>query len=75
MNVDILGIVENMSYFICPNCKSKHFIFGEGGGKSLSERFNLDLLAQIPLDSSIREIWIKADRLLILVYQKYLMHI
>lgn len=55
MNIDILGIVENMSYFICPNCKSKHFIFGEGGGKSLAEKFNLDLLVQIPLDSSIRE--------------------
>ena len=55
MNVDILGIVENMSYFICPNCKSKHFIFGEGGGKTLADKFNLDLLVQIPLDSTIRE--------------------
>jgi len=55
MNKEIIGIVENMSYFICPNCKAKHFIFGEGGGKTLADKYNLELLAQIPLDSTIRE--------------------
>jgi ATP-binding protein involved in chromosome partitioning len=55
MDKPIIGIVENMSYFICPNCKTKHYIFGENGGKSLAERYNLELLAQIPLDSTVRE--------------------
>ncbi|HBT51462.1 MAG TPA: ATP-binding protein [Petrotoga sp.] len=55
MNKQIIGIVENMSYFICPNCKTKHFIFGEDGGRVLAEKYNLELLAQIPLDSTVRE--------------------
>jgi ATP-binding protein involved in chromosome partitioning len=55
MDKQVIGIVENMSYFICPNCKTKHFIFGEGGGRALAEKYNLELLAQIPLDSTVRE--------------------
>ncbi len=51
--VPIAGIVENMSYFICDNCETKHFLFGENGGKKLSEEFNIKLLAKIPFHSSI----------------------
>ncbi len=46
--VPVLGIVENMSYFICPHCESKHRIFGEGGGKRLADELHVPLLAEVP---------------------------
>ena len=46
--VPVLGIVENMSYFICPNCEAKHTIFGSGGGKRLADELNVPLLGEIP---------------------------
>jgi ATP-binding protein involved in chromosome partitioning len=55
MNVPILGVVENMSYFACPHCGEKTPIFGEGGGKKLSEELGLPLLGQIPLDPEVRK--------------------
>ncbi len=51
--VPIAGIVENMSYFICDNCETKHFLFGENGGEKLSKEFNLKLLGKIPFHSTI----------------------
>ena len=53
LNVPILGVVENMSHFICPNCDDKHYIFGEGGGLKISEQFNIPFLGEIPLNSGI----------------------
>jgi len=46
--VPVLGVVENMSYFICPHCENKHRIFGEGGGKSLADELQVPLLAEVP---------------------------
>jgi ATP-binding protein involved in chromosome partitioning len=46
--VPVIGIVENMSYFICPNCEAKHTIFGSGGGKRLADELNVPLLGEIP---------------------------
>ena len=46
--VPVIGIVENMSYFICPNCETKHRIFGNGGGTLLAEELEVPLLAEIP---------------------------
>jgi ATP-binding protein involved in chromosome partitioning len=46
--VPVLGIVENMSYFICPHCQHKHRIFGEGGGKNLADELHVPLLAEVP---------------------------
>jgi ATP-binding protein involved in chromosome partitioning len=51
----VLGIVENMSYFECPDCGSRHHIFGEGGGARLSEEGEVELLGQIPIESIVRE--------------------
>ena len=51
--VPISGIVENMSYFVCDNCGTKHFLFGENGGEKLSEEFNVKLLGKIPFHSLI----------------------
>lgn len=55
VNVPVLGFVENMSYFVCPNCNERHYIFGSGGGEELARRFRAKLLGQIPLSPSIRE--------------------
>jgi len=53
LNVPIIGVVENMSHFVCGNCNEKHYIFGEGGAKKISEQFNIPLLGEIPLNSGI----------------------
>jgi len=51
----VLGIVENMSSFRCPDCGSDHAIFGEGGGRELADEAEMPFLGEIPLDPSVRE--------------------
>jgi len=51
----VLGIVENMSAFRCPDCGSKHTIFGEGGGETFAEESDMPFLGSVPLDPSVRE--------------------
>ncbi|MFB6185028.1 MAG: Mrp/NBP35 family ATP-binding protein [Haloarculaceae archaeon] len=51
----VLGIVENMSAFQCPDCGSVHHIFGEGGGESLADETDMPFLGEIPLDPRVRE--------------------
>ena len=53
LNVPILGVVENMSHFVCPDCNNKHNVFGVGGAKAISEKFNMPFLGEIPLTSGI----------------------
>ena len=53
-DIKMLGVVENMSYFLAPD-GNKEYIFGVGGGTELSERMNIPLLGQIPLETAIRE--------------------
>ena len=55
VNVKILGIVENMSYFICDNCNEKHFIFSKDGVKKEAEKFKIPYLGNIPLDKKLRK--------------------
>jgi ATP-binding protein involved in chromosome partitioning len=55
LHVPCLGIVENMSYFVCPNCEERHEIFGHGGGEALAERYGVPFLGAIPLSVSVRE--------------------
>ncbi|MEW6738054.1 MAG: iron-sulfur cluster carrier protein ApbC [Acidobacteriota bacterium] len=55
LNVTVFGVVENMSYFVCPNCSEKHDIFGTGGGEELASRYSVPLLGKIPLSVGIRE--------------------
>jgi ATP-binding protein involved in chromosome partitioning len=55
VGVPVLGLVENMSYFRCPDCDSVHHIFGHGGARSLAEDLDLPLLAELPLETTIRE--------------------
>ncbi|MFQ5737335.1 MAG: iron-sulfur cluster carrier protein ApbC [Thermodesulfobacteriota bacterium] len=55
VKVPVLGIVENMSFFVCPHCNEKSEIFSHGGGEKTSEKYNVPLLGKIPIDMSIRE--------------------
>ena len=55
MNVPMLGIIENMSYFISPENQQRVAIFGSGGGKKMSEELGIPLLGQIPIDPKICE--------------------
>jgi ATP-binding protein involved in chromosome partitioning len=55
VNVPILGLVENMSYFLCPNDGNRYDIFGSGGGASEAARLGVTLLAQIPIEINLRE--------------------
>ncbi|GGW95302.1 iron-sulfur cluster carrier protein ApbC [Alteromonas halophila] len=55
VNVPVLGLIENMSYFQCNACGEKSYIFSHGGGESLAERHGLPLLGAFPLDMKIRE--------------------
>lgn len=54
LDVPILGLIENMSYYVCPHCGRPETIFGEGGGERLSRRLNTTLLAKVPLDPAVR---------------------
>ncbi|MDR3497471.1 MAG: Mrp/NBP35 family ATP-binding protein, partial [Ancalomicrobiaceae bacterium] len=55
VQVPILGVVENMSYFVCPNCGSRHDIFAHGGAKAEAERLGVTFLGEVPLTMDIRE--------------------
>ncbi len=55
LNVPILGVVENMSYFVCPHCGEKTQIFSSGGGKKIASERGVDFLGEIPLGVAIRE--------------------
>ena len=54
LNVKILGVVENMSYFICPENEKEYDIFGSGGGEKISKYLNIPLLGKIPIEIEIR---------------------
>ncbi|PLV60498.1 Mrp/NBP35 family ATP-binding protein [Thermotoga sp. KOL6] len=49
----VIGIVENMSYLVCPNCGEKIFVFGKGETEKIAQEFNVSLLARIPMDPDI----------------------
>lgn len=53
LKVPVLGIVENMSYFVCSNCEHRHEIFRHGGGKRVAEQIGLPFLGEIPLDPDV----------------------
>jgi len=55
VDVPVLGIIENMSYFCCPNCGHRSDIFSHGGARREAEQAGVDFLGEIPLDIAIRE--------------------
>jgi ATP-binding protein involved in chromosome partitioning len=59
VNVPVAGIVENMSYFVCTNCGTRHEIFGHGGAREEAQRLGVPFLGEIPLDAEVR---LRSDR-------------
>src|SRR5271163_2791488 len=55
VDVPVLGIIENMSYFLCPHCGGRSEIFSHGGARREAERLGCDFLGEVPLDLAIRE--------------------
>jgi ATP-binding protein involved in chromosome partitioning len=55
LNVPMLGVVENMSYFVAPDTGTRYHIFGEGGGRRVADEYGVPLLAQLPLDPDTRK--------------------
>jgi ATP-binding protein involved in chromosome partitioning len=53
--VPVLGVVENMSYYVCPGCGEKTYIFGQGGGRRVAEETNVPFLGEVPIDPRIRQ--------------------
>ena len=54
-NLRPLGVIENMSWFVCPHCGERELLFGEGGGARVAETLGVPLLAQVPLVPAVRE--------------------
>jgi ATP-binding protein involved in chromosome partitioning len=55
MKVDVVGVVENMSYFVCPNCQHETDIFSRGGAEVMAKRFEVPFLGNIALDPEVRK--------------------
>lgn len=56
VSVPVVGIIENMATFICPNCETEHAIFGSDGGAEIANEYQVPLLGQIPLNANLRQI-------------------
>jgi ATP-binding protein involved in chromosome partitioning len=54
LNIPTIGVVENMSYFVCPHCGTESDLFGKGGGERLAEELSMPFLGRIPLDEPVR---------------------
>lgn len=55
VNVPVLGVIENMSYFIAPDTGNRYNIFGEGGGKKIAAEYDLNFLGEVPMGMEVRE--------------------
>jgi len=53
LNVPILGLIENYSYFVCDSCEAMHYPFGQSKAEELAEKYGIQLLAQLPIDPMI----------------------
>jgi ATP-binding protein involved in chromosome partitioning len=54
LNIPVLGVVENMSYFVCGHCQEKTDIFGSGGGRKMAEDLQIPFLGEVPIDTRVR---------------------
>jgi ATP-binding protein involved in chromosome partitioning len=55
LKVPVLGVVENMSYFVCDECQTRHYLFGQGGGQGLASAAEIPFLGKVPLEPVVRE--------------------
>jgi ATP-binding protein involved in chromosome partitioning len=56
VHAPVLGIIENMTYFVCPHCGERTDIFSHGGGREISGRLGVEFLGEIPLDPHVRKV-------------------
>jgi len=56
MNIPIVGLVENMAYFVCPNCNEKHYIFGKTDTQALADRFNIPAFSELAINPQSAEL-------------------
>jgi ATP-binding protein involved in chromosome partitioning len=54
LNIPVLGVVENMSYFACPHCNERSEIFGHGGGRTMADDMKIPFLGEVPIDTRVR---------------------
>jgi ATP-binding protein involved in chromosome partitioning len=54
VKIEVLGMVENMSFFLCPNCSARHEIFGSGGARRRAAEMEAPVLGEVPLDTALR---------------------
>jgi ATP-binding protein involved in chromosome partitioning len=54
VNVDVLGMVENMSFFVCPDCGARHDIFGSGGARRRATELGVPFLGELPICIELR---------------------
>jgi ATP-binding protein involved in chromosome partitioning len=54
LNIPLLGVVENMSHFVCGHCSERTDIFGNGGGRSMAEELQIPFLGEVPIDTRVR---------------------
>jgi ATP-binding protein involved in chromosome partitioning len=54
LEVPLIGVIENMSYFVCPNCDTQHEIFGHGGGEKIAKHYGVPFLGKVPLQPDVR---------------------
>ncbi|XP_031556590.1 iron-sulfur protein NUBPL-like [Actinia tenebrosa] len=55
VNIPVLGLVQNMNHYVCPNCNHTAYIFGQDGAKDVARDLNIEILGNVPLDIQIRE--------------------
>ena len=54
LNIPVLGVMENMSGFVCPDCGTEHDLFGSGGGAKIARELGLDVLGRVPIEPAVR---------------------
>jgi ATP-binding protein involved in chromosome partitioning len=54
LSIPVLGVIENMSYFVCGHCGERTDIFGNGGGRRMAEEMQIPFLGEVPIDTRVR---------------------
>ena len=62
VNIDVLGMVENMSFFLCPNCNARHDIFGSGGARRRAAELGVPFLGEVPICTELRVVGRRGQR-------------
>jgi ATP-binding protein involved in chromosome partitioning len=76
LNVPILGVIENMSYFVCDKCNSKHFLYGTGITEQWTSHLNIPILGKVPINSALIKLsdegnLLNLDRAIPSLYEEY----